>query len=142
MILSDLIHNTAPKLYAIDEALFSHKPFPDKWSKKEIIGHLIDSAANNHQRFVRVQFEDQPKIKYDQDKWNAHGYYQSMDGKKVIDFWVAYNLHLAELINLIPAVMMDRICIMGENSYTLGFIIEDYVAHMQHHLNQVFEGNN
>ncbi len=47
----------------------SIKLFPNKWSKKEIIGHLINSATNNHQRFVRCQFETIPKIVYDQNKW-------------------------------------------------------------------------
>ena len=55
----------------IPEQEFSHKSAPGKWSKKEILGHLIDSATNNHQRFVRAQFEDTPFIIYDQDNWNA-----------------------------------------------------------------------
>jgi hypothetical protein len=54
-----------PLLLVIDEQTFSHKPAPGKWSKKEIPGHLVDSANNNHQRFLRAQFEDVPAIFYD-----------------------------------------------------------------------------
>lgn len=73
-----------PLLTAIGEPAFSTKPAPEKWSKKEIIGHLIDSATNNHQRFVRAQFEPTPQIYYDQNKWNEYSYYDRMEGALVI----------------------------------------------------------
>lgn len=65
---------------------FSDKPAPVQWSKKEILGHLIDSATNNHQRFVRGQFEHIPTIVYAQNNWNRYNYYQQMEGKQLIDF--------------------------------------------------------
>ena len=65
-------------LNKIAEDSFSKKANPDKWSNKEIIGHLIDSAINNHQRWVRAQFEILPNIVYDQNKWNSCNYYQNM----------------------------------------------------------------
>src|SRR6185437_595711 len=74
-------------LRQIPEDEFSHKPAPAKWSKKEIVGHLIDSATNNHQRFVRGQFENTPFIVYDQDNWNSCSRYQQMDSAHVISFW-------------------------------------------------------
>lgn len=74
-------------LTEIDAQTFAVKPKLNKWSKKEIIGHLIDSATNNHQRFVRGQFEDVPKIVYDQNKWNEFNFYQKMDGQQIISFW-------------------------------------------------------
>lgn len=68
--------NTIPELLIqIDEQIFSEKINPAKWSKKEILGHLIDSATNNHHRFVRVQFETNLKISYDQNKWNQYNFY-------------------------------------------------------------------
>ncbi len=95
--------NTIPGLlYKIDENLFSLKSNPEKWSKKEIIGHLIDSATNNHQRFVRGQFESIPLIRYDQNNWNLYNYYNSIDSRRVISFWETYNKHLLELFRLIP----------------------------------------
>lgn len=136
--LQHLIDTVSERLLAIPEDDFSNKPAPEKWSKKEIIGHLIDSAANNHQRFVRVQFEDVPYIKYDQNNWNAASRYIDMDSKHVISFWAAYNRHLIELIKRIPEVAMQRECNTGgENNVMLGWLIEDYVKHMEHHLTQI-----
>src|SRR4051794_21615537 len=100
--LSHLCEIVPPLLTEIGEPAFSMKPAPGKWSKKEIIGHLIDSATNNHQRFVRAQFEAMPQIYYDQNKWNEYSYYDQMDGIQVIAFWAAYNKYLVELIKLIP----------------------------------------
>src|SRR5436190_2017362 len=81
----------------ITEAEWNAKPQPDKWSKKEILGHLLDSATNNHQRFVRAQFEDAPHIIYDQNKWNRHSHYNKMSSAHLISFWTLYNRHLMEI---------------------------------------------
>ncbi|MBS1566255.1 MAG: DinB family protein [Bacteroidetes bacterium] len=127
-------------LLQIDEADFSFKPGRGKWSKKEIIGHLIDSASNNHHRFVRGQFEDTPFIRYDQDKWNQHGYYQQIDSRQVILFWEAYNRQLLALIKQLPAEKLNNpVNTGGEKSLTIGFLIEDYVQHLEHHLKQVVD---
>lgn len=131
--------NTIPVLLEkIDEETFSKKPSHEKWSKKQIIGHLIDSAANNHQRMIRGQFEDTPKIRYDQNKWNEHSYYQEMDKDQIISFWTAYNKQLMELIKRIPEEKLSN-KIETENMVTLQFIIEDYVIHMEYHLKQVVD---
>jgi hypothetical protein len=122
----------------IDDKSFSEKPLPDKWSKKEIIGHLIDSATNNHHRFIRCQFEYKPTIWYDQNNWNMYGHYQLMDKLQLIKFWTSYNIHLVEIIKLIPIEKLKRICVMKDGSeLTLDFLINDYVAHLEHHLKQV-----
>jgi hypothetical protein len=73
-------------LNQIDNNVFSDKEQNNKWSKKEILGHLIDSATNNHQRFVRAQFETNPEIVYDQENWNLFSYYQQMDSRDLIGF--------------------------------------------------------
>lgn len=125
-------------LTEIDEQTFSVKPKPNKWSKKEIIGHLIDSATNNHQRFVRGQFEDVPKIVYDQNKWNEFNFYQKMDGQQLISFWTIYNRQLAELLKNIPEENLSKECKSGDDkNLTLDFLINDYVEHLEHHLRQV-----
>lgn len=135
--LNYLLDHIPAKLLAIDAADFSRKPAPGKWSQKEIIGHLIDSAANNHQRFVRAQFEDIPYIKYDQDNWNAASRYNDMDGTHVIQFWEQYNRHLIEVVKRIPEQDMQRLCNNGgEIPVTLAWLLEDYVKHMEHHLRQ------
>ncbi len=125
-------------LTEIQEQTFSVKPEPNKWSKKEIIGHLIDSATNNHQRFVRGQFEDVPKIVYDQNKWNEFNFYQKIDGQQIISFWTIYNRQLAELIKNIPEENLSKECKSGDDkNLTLDFLINDYVEHLEHHLRQV-----
>lgn len=130
--------NTIPELLTgISDSLFSEKIRPEKWSKKEIIGHLIDSATNNHQRFVRSQFEDNLQITYDQNNWNKYNFYQQIDKKQVIDFWTIYNKQILELIIRIPAENLQRECFTGEKFLTLEYLINDYVEHLEHHLKQV-----
>jgi len=131
-----------PLLIEIPGKDFSFKPSETKWSKKQILGHLIDSATNNHQRFVRVQFEDVPSITYNQDNWNNHSYHNQVDSKYLIKFWELYNLHLAELIKLIPEKNFVRECNVGkEQNVTLQWLVEDYVRHLEHHLRQLVNYN-
>ena len=130
--------NTIPHLLnEIDETVFSDKTDRGTWSKKEIMGHLIDSATNNHQRFVRGQFEKNPTIMYDPDKWNAGNYYGQMDKSHIIKFWTTYNKHILELIKRIPKEKLNNKVNTGENEYTLTFLFIDYVSHLEHHLHQV-----
>lgn len=135
--LEYLCETIPPLLTAFDEQTFSAKLQPEKWSKKEIIGHLIDSATNNHQRFVRVQFEDTPAIAYDQNKWNEFGFYQQINGQQIILFWTIYNKQLIELTRRIPIENLQRGCMVNGKLLTLDFLINDYVEHMEHHLRQV-----
>lgn len=121
----------------LDEDILSAKPNKDKWSKKEIIGHLIDSATNNHQRFVRAQFEDCPAILYDQNNWNKYSFYQQINSKQLISFWLAYNYQLIELASQISLDNLQRSCLVGERLLTLDFLINDYVQHVEHHLQQI-----
>jgi len=139
--LAQLIHilDTIPaKLRSFSEEEFSAVPAPGKWSKKQIIGHLIDSATNNHHRFVRAQFEDKPVISYNQELWNAHSYYQSMSQEHVISFWEMYNHHIVELIKRIPTNMLSKECSMKDGEkYSIDWLFQDYVRHLEHHLRQV-----
>jgi hypothetical protein len=137
--LQHIINTIPAKLLAIPEDEFAFKPSPDKWSKKEIIGHLIDSVANNHHRFVRVQFEDDVlTIVYKQNEWNAASRYNEMDGVHIINFWAMYNRHLIEVINRIPQENLQRkVNIGGDEPITLLELIGDYTAHMEHHLRQI-----
>ena len=131
--------NTIPKLLMeINEQEFSFKPATNNWSKKEIIGHLIDSATNNHQRFVRAQFEETPQIIYDQDKWNEFNFYQQINSQQIIEFWTVYNKQLSLLIRHTPKENLQRKCKTSDgNSLTLEFLINDYIKHLEHHLRQV-----
>jgi hypothetical protein len=137
--LNYIIDKVPSILTEISEENMSAKPLPTKWSKKEIIGHLIDSATNNHQRFVRGQFETIPEIRYDQNKWNEYSFYQQIDSKQLILFWAIYNKQLIEIINRIPAENLKRQIKVGEDLLTLEFLIADYVEHLEHHLKQVID---
>jgi hypothetical protein len=141
--LQFLIDTIPSLLTEIDEVEFSEKPNLEKWSKKEIIGHLIDSATNNHQRFVRCQFENIPKIVYDQNNWNKFNYYQQINKKQIIEFWTIYNKQLVELIKNIPNQNLFKECkTSDEKNYTIGFLISDYVEHLEHHLQQIVSYKN
>lgn len=132
------IIDIAPTILSeISEEKMSVKRSPTKWSKKEILGHLIDSATNNHQRFVRGQFENNPEISYDQNKWNEYSFYQEIDSQQIIKFWTIYNTQLLEIIKRIPSNNLSNQIRIGDNLLTLEFLIADYVKHLEHHLKQI-----
>lgn len=138
----EFLCNTIPLLLTkIDEKDFSTRPAPNKWSKKEILGHLIDSATNNHHRIVRGQFEHKPRITYENHVWNEGNHYQEMTGSHVISFWTIYNKHLLEIIKRIPKEKMTNEVETGETGekhiMTMAFVIEDYLDHLEHHLHQL-----
>ncbi len=126
------------KLESIGEPAFSEKRSPAKWSKKEIIGHLIDSATNNHHRIIRAQIEHIPTITYDQNKWNELNGYQHQNGQQIIALWTAYNQHILQLIKSLSIEQLSlKVNTGDELSVTLEYLIDDYVIHMEHHLRQV-----
>ena len=135
------LNETIPQLlYKINEPAWSLKSHPDKWSKIEILGHLIDSATNNHHRFVRGQFEENAKITYDQNNWNKYNFYSKIKTAQVIAFWEIYNKQLAELLKNITAQNFSKNCEIGDNQYvTLEFVLMDYVKHLEHHLKQIVD---
>jgi hypothetical protein len=136
--LETLISTIPDLLTNIDELTFSIKPSPNKWSKKEILGHLIDSATNNHQRFIRGQFEDVPTIGYDQNQWNKLNHYIEINSKHIIEFWTMYNQHLLEIVKRIPNENLQKECRSTDGkTYTIEFLIADYVEHLEHHLRQI-----
>lgn len=106
------------------------------WSRKEELGHLLDSAANNHMRFVMATLEDNYHgMRYDQNAWvRVHGY-GHMPWEALTSLWHAYNTLIAELVRRIPEERLPTPCQIGDGApVTLGFLIEDYVVHMQHHI--------
>lgn len=137
--LNFIIDKAPSILTEIGEENMSAKSLPTKWSKKEIIGHLIDSATNNHQRFVRGQFEHNPEIRYDQNKWNEFSFYQEIDSNQIISFWTIYNRQLLEIISRISTENLKKQIKVGDNLLTIEFLIVDYVEHLDHHLKQVID---
>jgi DinB superfamily len=128
------------KLAEFKEEEWTARPSPEKWSKKEILGHLIDSATNNHHRFVRAQFEDRPLITYNADDWVAASHYQNLPVRHMLYFWQLYNLHIALIIHQLPEAVMERECNSGdEEPHTLAWLFDDYVVHLEHHLREMVE---
>lgn len=138
--LEYLLEIIPAKLSAMEDSLFSEKPDLTKWSKKEILGHLIDSAANNHQRFIRIQYENKPLIFYDQNKWVEFSGYQTYKKTQLILFWTTYNAHLLHIgKQLPPASLLKYGTGFDGKSNDLGWYFTDYVTHLEHHLRQIVE---
>lgn len=138
--ISYLAATIPPLLRNISEEHFSLKPSPEKWSRKQIIGHLIDSAANNHHRFIRSRTEDGPHISYNQDEWNNLSRYNEMSGEDIVTLWAHYNKLLSHIISNMTEQDLQRKCYIGNaEPLTLGFVVDDYVRHLEHHLKQVVE---
>ena len=112
------------------------------WTRLQILGHLIDSAANNHQRFVRVMAAgDLVWPGYDQEAMVRVQQFGSANPSLLIGLWESFNLYLARLMTLIPIERLGAWCVIGgAEAVTFDFLVTDYVAHMQHHLRQIFEG--
>jgi hypothetical protein len=133
-----LVKIIPPLLTRIPPEEFSYKPSPGRWSKKQIIGHLVDSASNNHHRFIRARIEDEPMIRYNQDQWNDLTRYNELNASDVINIWTSYNKLLAHVIRGMSSEDLERKCFTGDATpLTLQFIIQDYVVHLEHHLRQV-----
>ena len=135
----NLIAHALPRLQAITEAESSVRPAEEKWSKKEILGHLVDSASNNHQRFVRAQLSAEIRLpEYDQEAWVRTQSYQTESWNDLVQLWKLYNLHLIHTAAKIPEEKLKSMCFIGDNPpVTLEFIITDYVRHLRHHLEQI-----
>jgi len=125
------------------EGELRRKPAPDKWSKKELLGHLIDSAANNHHRFIKIQFMPQPYFVegYAQNDWVRIQNYNEKDTQSLVNLWKTYNEHILFIIQNTPEENL-KIKINAEdpfeNADTLFLLMKDYVDHMDHHFKQIF----
>jgi hypothetical protein len=115
------------------------KPSPVKWSPKEELGHLLDSAANNHQRIVRTQLEHEPKMPgYDGNAWVELHKYQRRNWQEMIDLWRNLNRQLLAAAEAVPDAAWSRTCTIADSQpLTLKFVFEDYIDHMVHHLKHI-----
>src|SRR5689334_4830606 len=129
----------AERLRQIRDEEASIRPAPGKWSKKEILGHLIDSAANNHQRFVRLQLS--PRLDfpgYEGDEWVRVQQYRNRAWSEIIDLWQMYNTQLAEVIRHVDSQTLSHVWHTPDGKdLALEFLIRDYVVHLRHHLDQI-----
>jgi DinB superfamily len=136
--------NLAPSEFLkYPEGELRRKPAPDKWSKKELLGHLIDSAANNHHRFIKIQFMPQPFFVegYAQNDWVRIQNYNEMETQQLVNLWRVYNEHILFIMQNTPGENL-KIRINAEDPFesadTLFLLMKDYVDHMDHHLKQIF----
>jgi hypothetical protein len=136
--LKEVVRMAEPKLRGITEENAGKPALKGGWSPKQLIGHLIDSAANNHQRFVRGTLQgvyEGPG--YAQDDWVNLQDYQRQKWADILVLWSAYNRHLAHLITQMPEDKAGATCKIGSSEYTLGYVVNDYVDHMLGHLKQI-----
>jgi hypothetical protein len=136
--LEAIIDQHLAALHALLKDKMTYKPAPSKWSKQEILGHMVDSAQNNIRRFVVTQYEETPVIVYNQDKWVAIAAYQNYNSTNLIDLWWLLNKHMAVILKNMTTEMMQRKC-RTENFHTLEWLAQDYVKHLKHHLHQVLD---
>ena len=136
--LDRLIEIYFTQLKKISENELSFKPGPARWSKKEIIGHLIDSAQNNIRRFIVSQYEDQPEIVYQQDEWVRINAYQQRDSTQLIQTWYLVNKQICHILENTSKENLQRIC-KSETARTIESLATDYIKHLRHHMHVVLD---
>ena len=147
----DTILSATARLKNITEEQSRRGTSENNWAPIQILGHLVDSAANNHQRFVRGQFTDDLVFPgYEQDRWVSSQKYRDESWPDLIQLWSAYNLHLLHVVSVIPEDVLtkareshslDQIAFNSvdrNTPATLEYLIRDYVVHLRHHLDQIF----
>ncbi len=140
--LKEIIEHTKSRLLTLSESQIAAKVYDDKWSLKETLGHLLDSAGNNLQRIVRMQ--EKPDIgtfQYTQAHWVAVQEYQKESWNDLVQAWYYANKHLAHVIENINPASLTNTCDTGDpQPTTLQSVVVGYLRHVQHHIDQIFSG--
>lgn len=137
--LRSIVEREAGRLRSIAAGDTGVRPAPGKWCRREVLGHLLDSAFNNHQRFVRGQLTERLEIPgYAQNDWVRCQGYAEADWNELITLWEALNRHLANVIARIPATALSTPVRIGDGALvTLAEVVADYLRHLEHHLAQI-----
>lgn len=141
--LSGLIHTIPVELQVFAEEEAAKKATPGSWSKKEILGHLCDSATNNHMRFVKIVLSPDPiRIeKYQQNQWvSLHDYQANYSYTDLVMLWIFLNKQILYVLKKGIEEQFNKPVVLDDHTtVTLGWLLEDYVNHMLHHVNQILE---
>lgn len=139
--LKEIVRTAGIHLSKINERDSGANSSELEWSKKEILGHLIDSAANNHQRIVRAVYQAADQFPtYDQDRWVEVQCYDGASWDALVGLWVAYNNHLSHIIENIPAEAESSPCNIGNGkTEPLNLVVKDYLRHLRHHLGGILD---
>jgi hypothetical protein len=139
--LDAVLRTAHPRLAAIGDEQATGLPTGMTWSRKQILGHLIDSASNNHQRFVRSQLA--PAITfppYEQDGWVRTQGYEDRPWADLVLLWHSYNQHLLHVMSRVPEAKLANECVVrADEPTTLLHHMTDYVDHLEHHLGQILD---
>ncbi len=137
--LEQILSEVPKELKQKDEAYFaSSAPGSTKWSKQQILGHLIDSAGVNLHRFIRAQYEHEPFVYYDQNMWNDINHYDVAKHTELIVLWESLNTRILHVLRHIPDEAMTRNCRVDVLTVMpIQEIVYDYIGHMEHHLKQL-----
>jgi hypothetical protein len=127
------------RLQALPTESYSWRPSPEKWSKQEILGHLVDSAQNNIRRFIIAQYEDNPVIPYNQDQWVKLSGYRDYRAEDLVSLWTLLNRHMVMVLKHFTPEGAQRKCSMGGQPQTLQWVAADYCNHLLHHLHQILD---
>lgn len=151
--LKSIVERASGQFLEIPDDAAGVRPHPNKWSPKEIVGHLIDSASNNHQRFLRAQFQaDLVFPGYAQESWVEAQCYAETPWAELVELWRAFNLHIVRVMAAAPESLrmrsvdshnFDEIAwqtVPRDRPTTLDYFMEDYVDHLEHHVRQVLGG--
>ena len=140
--LAQLVKETHLRFKLIPESIWADRSHPDKWSKKEILGHLVDSAQNNLRRLIVTQYQPNMKIIYDQDFWVKAQNYQAQEVEGIIALWHLLNVQLIHTFKKLPSDKYHLTTDIGRAQtefINLPELLDMYTEHLQHHLYQIFE---
>jgi hypothetical protein len=147
---AERVRSTAAALRALSAEVAGRPLAPGKWSRQQVVGHMIDSASNNHQRFVRAQLQDSMVFPaYDQDDWVRAQHYDAAGWTELVALWESFNLHVAHVMATADANALTRArsehnldtiasrTVPRSDPVTLEYFMRDYVDHFDHHVKQL-----
>jgi hypothetical protein len=149
-LLNQIVERGYARLAALSDEQAAQAPAPGNWSPKQIVGHLIDSACNNHSRFVRAQLSDELDFPgYRQEQWVVVQRYDVAPWAELLSLWRSYNRHIAWIVGAMPGAELRKArprdtldpnawgAVLAHDPITLEHFVIDYMQHLEHHLSQI-----